>query len=201
MHEFPRPFPLPRSSPRLPARRAALAAVLMMAGPSMAVAQDGTVQPGTAAPPAAANAPGAAEAAKPATLANELRPTFVRQGPADRVTSRLVGLTIQNGANETIGEIADLVLDETFRVKAWVVGVGGFLGIGTKYVAIDPSALTVARVDDKTLKATIDTTRDQLRAAPEYVYLGKEKTADKASEKGSEKAGTAPAGDADKPKP
>ena len=177
-----------------PALRPALAAFLLMAGTSLATAQDGTAQPGASAPaptPAPATSP-APDAAKPATLANELRPTFVRQAPADRVTSKLVGLTIQNGANETIGEIADLVLDETFRVKAWVVGVGGFLGIGTKYVAIDPSALTIARVDDKTLKATIDTTKDQLRAAPEYVYLGKEAS-------GKESTATAPT--SDKPKP
>lgn len=123
-----------------------------------------------------ANAPAAASApvqAAPATLANDLRPTFVVQNKSDMVTSKLVGLTIQNAANETIGEIADVVLDEKYTVKSWVVGVGGFLGIGTKYVAIDPSAMKLVRVDDATLKATIDTNKDQLRAAPEYVYLGK----------------------------
>ena len=100
--------------------------------------------------------------AAPATLNNDLRPTFVAQAPSDRVTSKLIGLTIQNGANETIGEIADIVLDESSTIKAWVVGVGGFLGIGTKYVAVDPSALKLARVDDKAMKATIDTNKDQL---------------------------------------
>lgn len=124
-----------------------------------------------------ATAPGTAPIpAAPATLANDLRPTFVAQNPTDMVTSKLVGLTIQNGANETIGEIADVVLDEKSTVKSWVVGVGGFLGIGTKYVAIDPSALKLARVDTTTLKATIDTNKDQLRAAPEYIYLGKAKS-------------------------
>ncbi|MFC6744960.1 hypothetical protein ACFQFG_08605 [Methylobacterium persicinum] len=54
----------------------------------------------------------------------------------------------------------------------------GLLGIGAKYVAIDPSALKVTRGDGDTLKATIDTTKDQLRAAPEYIYLGKEKPKD-----------------------
>lgn len=126
-------------------------------------------------PDAQAPAGSAPVQAAPATLANDLRPTFVTQNPSDMVTSKLVGLTIQNGANETIGEIADIVLDEKSTVKAWVVGVGGFLGIGTKYVAIDPSALKLGRVNDTTLKATIDTNKDQLRAAPEYIYLGKAK--------------------------
>ncbi|WP_264049673.1 PRC-barrel domain-containing protein [Methylobacterium flocculans] len=144
-----------------------LGTALLVAGSTLALAQTTeTTAPAQTAPAQAA----------PATLANDLRPTFVVQNKSDMVTSKLVGLTIQNGANETIGEIADVVLDEKNTVKSWVVGVGGFLGIGTKYVAIDPSALKLARVDDTTLKATIDTNKDQLRAAPEYVYLGKAKS-------------------------
>lgn len=119
-----------------------------------------------------------AVAAKPATLSDDLRPKFVAQTPQDTVASKLVGLGVTNNAGDTIGQIADLVLDEKQQVKAWIVGVGGFLGIGAKYVAIDPTALKVARGDDDTLKAMIDTTKDQLRAAPEYVYLGKEKPKD-----------------------
>ena len=144
---------------------ATLAAPLVFAGATIAGAQTTESQNAGSAPVPAA----------PATLSNDLRPTFVAQTPTDRVTSKLIGLTIQNGANETIGEIADIVLDESSTIKAWVVGVGGFLGIGTKYVAVDPSALKLTRVDDKTLKATIDTNKDQLRAAPEYVYLGQAK--------------------------
>lgn len=116
--------------------------------------------------------------AKPATLSDDLRPKFVAQTPQDMVASKLVGTSVTNGAGDTIGQIADLVLDEKQQVKAWIVGVGGFLGIGAKYVAIDPSALKVSRGDNDTLKATIDTTKDQLRAAPEYIYLGKEKPKD-----------------------
>jgi len=136
-------------------------------------------QAAPASPSPASSGPNSPVPAKPATLANDLRPTFVAQAPSDMVASKLIGLTIQNAANETIGEIADVVLDEDSKVKSWVVGVGGFLGIGTKYVAIDPSAMKLARTDGKTLKATINTDKDQLRAAPEYVYLGKEKTGDK----------------------
>ncbi|MBX9931389.1 MAG: PRC-barrel domain-containing protein [Methylobacterium sp.] len=141
---------------------------------------------------ALAQGPAPAPAA-PATLTNDLRPTFVAQGPNDRVATKLIGLSIQNGANETIGQIADLVLDEQSTVKAWVVGVGGFLGIGTKYVAVDPTALKLTRADEKTLKASIDTTKDQLRAAPEYVYLGSNKPASTGSTETKSETKTAPA--------
>ena len=103
-----------------------------------------------------------------------LRPTFVAQEPTDLVASKLIGQSIQNGANETIGSVADIVLGPDLAVKSYVVGVGGFLGLGTKYVSVAREALQVTRVDDKTLKAVINTDKDQLRAAPEYVYLGQQ---------------------------
>ena len=122
--------------------------------------------PAPSAVPPPAPLPGA-----PATLATDLRARFVAQEPSDIVTSTLVGLSIRNGADETIGQVADVVFDGSRTIKAFIVSVGGFLGIGAKYVAIDPSALQLTRVDDRTLKAVIETNRDQLRAAPEYRYL------------------------------
>jgi sporulation protein YlmC with PRC-barrel domain len=149
---------------RIPFPTAALAAALFSAALVPALAQTTD----TAGP----------VPAKPATLSDDLRPKFVAQTPQDMVASKLVGLTITNNAGDTIGQVADLVLDEKQQVKSWIVGVGGFLGIGAKYVAIDPTAIKVSRGENDALKATIDTTKDQLRAAPEYVYLGKEKPKD-----------------------
>lgn len=140
------------------------AAFLLVAGASAGLAQDASgLKP----------VPGA-----PATLNNDLRPTFVAQEPTDLMASKIVGQSIVNGANETIGSVADIVLGPDLAVKSYVVGVGGFLGLGTKYVSVAKEALQVTRVDDKTLKAVINTDKDQLRAAPEYVYLNQQ--ADKA---------------------
>jgi hypothetical protein len=88
------------------------------------------------------------------------------QQPGDRLASRLVGLGIQNNGNETIGDIDDIVLTDAGAVKAYIVSVGGFLGMGTKYVAIDPKAVAMTRQDEKTWKATMNATKDQLKAAP-----------------------------------
>ncbi|ACA20801.1 PRC-barrel domain protein [Methylobacterium sp. 4-46] len=158
--------------------RLALAAALLVAGALCAAAQDAkTPSPADQPPPAPASAAPAREPtavpAAPATLDNALRPTFVAQQPDEMVASKLIGLSIRNRADETIGSVADLVLAPDLSVKSYVVGVGGFLGIGTKYVSIARSAVEISRVDDTTLKAVIDTDRDQLRAAPEYVYLAK----------------------------
>jgi hypothetical protein len=146
-----------------------LASALLLASLATASAQNAGTGPSTGSGSAATPAPG-----QPATMADNLRPTFVAQAPDDMVASKLIGSSVVNGANETIGQIADFVLDQKGAVKAWIIGVGGFLGLGSKYVAVDPSVLKLDRTDDKTLQARIDTTKDQLRAAPEYVYLGKE---------------------------
>ena len=95
---------------------------------------------------------------------------FMAQQPNDRLASRLVGLNIQNTGDENIGEIYDIVLTDAGAIKAYIVSVGGFLGMGTRYVAIDPKAVTLTRQDEKTWKATMNANKDQLRAAPEYKY-------------------------------
>ena len=95
---------------------------------------------------------------------------FMAQQPGDRLASRLVGLNIQNTGDENIGEIYDIILTDAGAVKAYIVSVGGFLGMGTRYVAIDPKAVTLTRQDEKTWKATMNANKDQLRAAPEYKY-------------------------------
>jgi PRC-barrel domain len=82
----------------------------------------------------------------------------------------LVGLNIQNTGNENIGEIYDIILTDAGAVKAYIVSVGGFLGMGTRYVAIDPKAVTITRQDEKNWKATMNANKDQLKAAPEYKY-------------------------------
>ncbi len=151
------------------------AAFLLVAGASAGLAQDvGGPKP----------VPGT-----PATLNNDLRPTFVAQEPSDLVATKLIGQNIQNGANETIGSIADIVLGPDLAVKSYVVGVGGFLGLGTKYVSVAKEALQVTRVDDKTLKAVINTDKDQLRAAPEYVYLGQQPAKADAAKSDAPKSG------------
>jgi sporulation protein YlmC with PRC-barrel domain len=50
--------------------------------------------------------------------------------------SKVVGLNVYNDNNESIGSINDLLTDKTGNIKAVVIGVGGFLGVGTHLVAV-----------------------------------------------------------------
>jgi sporulation protein YlmC with PRC-barrel domain len=51
-------------------------------------------------------------------------------------TSKLVGLSVYNDKNESVGSINDLLTDKNGKITAVVIGVGGFLGVGEHLVAV-----------------------------------------------------------------
>jgi len=51
-------------------------------------------------------------------------------------SSKLIGVDVYNGANEKIGSIQDLILDKSGKVENVILGVGGFLGMDERYVAV-----------------------------------------------------------------
>lgn len=83
---------------------------------------------------------------------------------------QLLGTDIKNAQNETVGEVQAVQLDAAGKVRNLIVGVGGFLGLGERAVAVQPSAVTVADNGD-TIRTTL--TKDQLKAMPEYQYSDK----------------------------
>jgi hypothetical protein len=88
----------------------------------------------------------------------------------DDLSSKVVGLDVYNKANQDIGKIKDIAFD-TNGVRAYIVAVGGFLGLGDHYVAVHPSALQLTYNEaDKKWHAAMDTNADQLKKAPEYKY-------------------------------
>jgi sporulation protein YlmC with PRC-barrel domain len=85
-------------------------------------------------------------------------------------SSKLKGLNITNQKDETIGEINDLAIKNN-QVDALILSVGGFLGMGEHYVAVSPSSVKVT-YDNKNNKwlASMNTTKEALKAAPEFKY-------------------------------
>lgn len=112
--------------------------------------------------------------ATPVLAQTPMAPKYVTIGASDALASNIVGLDVYNAGNENVGEIEDLALDGSKNIKGLILSVGGFLGLGSKYVVVDPDAVKV-RYDEggKQWKATMDVTKDQLNAAPEYKYQGK----------------------------
>jgi sporulation protein YlmC with PRC-barrel domain len=106
--------------------------------------------------------------------ANRNGDTYVNVPVRDDLSSKVVGLDVYNNDNKDIGTIKDIALNPDGRTTAYIVSVGGFLGIGDHYVAVDPSAVKVSYNDsDKKWHASMNATADQLKQAPEFKYDGK----------------------------
>ena len=81
-------------------------------------------------------------------------------------TSKVVGSAVVNEANETVGTIDDLTVTPSEKVPYAVLSVGGFLGMGTKYVVVPYSAL---EVNDKRMMLR-GATKESLKSLPEFKY-------------------------------
>lgn len=81
--------------------------------------------------------------------------------------SDLIGADVKTKSDENVGPVNELIIDENGQVVAVVVGVGGFLGMGEKDVAIGWDDLTITGPADEQ-EFRIDVTRENLRSAPEY---------------------------------
>ncbi len=81
-------------------------------------------------------------------------------------TSKVVGSTVVNEADETVGTIDDLIVTPSEKVPFAVLSVGGFLGIGTKYVVVPYSALELRNKRIGLPGAT----KESLKSLPEFSY-------------------------------
>ncbi|MCF7646986.1 PRC-barrel domain-containing protein [Bacillus subtilis] len=113
---------------------------------------------------------GAAYAQTAVTTTPEL---FVTAQPTDVLSYNLVGLNITNAEDETVGEIKDMIISDG-KLTGYIISVGGFLGMGERYVIVDPSAVKIDYMEaDKKWLATMTITKDQLKTAPEFKYEGR----------------------------
>ena len=81
----------------------------------------------------------------------------------------VLGKDVRSSAGENMGRIVDVIVDKAGRVRAAVIDFGGFLGVGSRKIAVDWSALNFTPPDDaKRDVVTVELTRDQVKAAPEY---------------------------------
>jgi sporulation protein YlmC with PRC-barrel domain len=81
----------------------------------------------------------------------------------------LIGATVRNENREAVGKIEDVYVDSSGGIKAVVVSVGGFLGVGAKDVAVKWSDLKFSR-EDKSIVIMTGWTKDSLKAMPDYKY-------------------------------
>jgi hypothetical protein len=95
---------------------------------------------------------------------------FVTQQASDQwLATKFKGTDVIGSNNEKIGDVNDLLIDQNGKIMAYIVGVGGFLGIGQKDVALAPAAFQVQPASDREeLKLKLAMTKDELKNAPEF---------------------------------
>lgn len=79
----------------------------------------------------------------------------------------VLGREVRSAADENMGRIIDVIVDRAGTVRAAVIDFGGFLGVGSRKIAVDWNALRFAAVDGHD-RITAEFTRDQVKATPEY---------------------------------
>lgn len=163
-------------------------------GDNQVMPQTGTkpLQPSTngqATPAPAAGNQAAAPADSTTKVAGE---KFIGQQQDGQMMAKdLIGQNVYDSSNNNLGSIADLVLDKDGHLTAVVIGVGGFLGIGQKNVAVSMDAITKSTDKDGKPMLVLNATKDELDKAPKFETL-----ADLASKNNQPAQPMAPAGGA-----
>jgi len=140
--------------------------------------------PSEAMAPAAATEPPAQTSEAPKSLSPQALPPeqsaasspaaspfLVKQDSSELLVGNLIGETVVNENNQSIGEVTDLITDKDGKITALLIGAGGFLGIGEKDVAIRYEDVKVSRDEnnDLTIMAKVD--KQMLTSAPDYETL------------------------------
>ncbi len=87
------------------------------------------------------------------------------------LASKFKGTDVIGADDKKIGDVSDILFDKDGKIEAYVVGVGGFLGIGAKDVALAPSAFQVVPGDkskNESDKLRLSMTKDELKQAANF---------------------------------
>ena len=136
---------------------ASVALLMLLLGASVAAAQ-------TAPPQPRATAPAATEVPKVPVTGQ-----ILVQDANTILAKELIGLTVYAPDKAKIGAISDLILGKDAKtVEGFVIGVGGFLGIGEKAVALKMDRLQINHNGDGTVQLMMDVKKEELANAPSF---------------------------------
>lgn len=112
--------------------------------------------------------PAVAKETEPSAAAKEPSPPPSVTVIAPREAHGVLGRDVRGPADEDMGHIVDVIVDRTGTVRAAVIDFGGFLGVGSRKIVVDWSALHFGHVADKKDNITLELNKAQVAAAPEY---------------------------------
>ena len=80
----------------------------------------------------------------------------------------VLGREVRSSTDENMGRIVDVLVDRSGQVRAAIIDFGGFLGLGSRKIAVDWNALHFPAPGKPGSRIALELTRDQVKAAPEY---------------------------------
>jgi len=87
---------------------------------------------------------------------------------APREAHGVLGRDVRSPTDEDMGRIVDIIVDRAGVVRAAVIDFGGFLGVGSRKIVVDWNALHFGQIANKGDRITLDLTKEQVTAAPEW---------------------------------
>jgi hypothetical protein len=104
------------------------------------------------------------------TEATTTAPQWYQRQQGEWRSSKLVGSKVKNNAGDTIGDINEIVLTSDGAAAAAIIGVGGFLGMGEREVAVQFKSLHISKDASGNDVVKLDTTKDALKKAPVWTW-------------------------------
>jgi sporulation protein YlmC with PRC-barrel domain len=95
--------------------------------------------------------------------------------PPGKTVTRFYKQSVYDPAKDKIGTVDDVIVNDRGQISGLIIGVGGFLGVGEKDVAVIFNAVH-AEMKDGAWYLTLDTTKDALKSAPGLTF-DKQRTA------------------------
>jgi len=134
---------------------------------STALAQAPATSPSPSATP---STPATTDTASPGSASAPGSMNFVSsQRPDQMLASKFQGTDVIGSDNAKIGDVSDVLFDKDGKIEAYVISVGGFLGVGSKNVAIAPSAFELVKgTNNEADKLKLSATKDQLKQAQNF---------------------------------
>ena len=100
-----------------------------------------------------------------------MQPAWYTHQTGEMRASKLIGTSVKNQAGESIGDINEVVLTKEGQIAAVVIGVGGFLGIGEREVAVSFESLRLSHDENKNAVISLNATKDSLKSAPQWEWV------------------------------
>jgi sporulation protein YlmC with PRC-barrel domain len=150
---------------------AALSALMMSGALVSGVSAQSQNAPASSSPsaaPAAQSQP-AGDTAAQSQPAGDKAAVVATQKPDQWVATKFKGTDVLGSDGKSVGAISDILFDKSGKIEAYVISVGGFLGVGSKEVALPPTAFEVQQGQNGNAdKLKISMSLDQLKQAQDF---------------------------------